>query len=828
MTESLSNDQSGKAPPARLCTGVFLVMRAHLTTEQQQRRSSSNAGPASGPGPSRKSSTPSSTSRGSLTPSSGSSPGLAFSSPSSPRAGHKRGSPDEPLPSVEGRDGSPAGTNTRSSRTSHARTPSVSVSPPSSASPIRNRDSSPSAGPRRAGSSRADGETESIAARLDDLDLGPASSSLHMPSVRAAIADIAGGLDERRSQPQRQTASPDARGPLSGLRPPGRRSRAGSRTSLAVHDVEDEELPPSRFHDPAVQGAFGDAKALMDRLVGVLESSPLHESADSTIKRLHAEAQALARFQCPSTRTVGFVGDSGVGKPPGLFAWRAGTDGAGAREKQCLELASGPKRPGEDREYMSCAAMDVFADRFSNSGAACTCVVTEYHHRAGNDFVVDVELFAEDEVAKQLAQLLGSYRRFHLHAGEMTRGDGAEEAEEQAKVALDTFRAMFRGRLGDEKFLAEDPEADVLSTMRSWLEETYPQDEGEHTMDEVRECSSLLMRLTSEARGARESVVWPYVKKIKVFLNSHILSKGLVLVDLPGLRDVNAARRKITERYLLRCDEILAVCNIGRATTDVGVASVFELAEKAGLSRVGIVCTKSDDIRAEEAKKDWKGARAKRIQELSDGVSGTQCQIDDTNLELAEFEDVELTEEEKDEELELNRRLRKLGQGPPSILTSSSTSLTMFLSRRKVLQQKAFDLKEYLIKTRNASVSKELQKEYSPKVPAGTLHVFCVSNTEYWAKRRLAKDEALPSLHLSGILALRKHCLAIIGDSQLSIATKFVANDVPALLGDVALWIESGAGSASAEQKQAVRRTLDKVERKLKRVNKDMKPAASD
>ena len=45
---------------------------------------------------------------------------------------------------------------------------------------------------------------------------------------------------------------------------------------------------------------------------------------------------------------------------------------------------------------------------------------------------------------------------------------------------------------------------------------------------------------------------------------------------------------------MLKCDEIFAVCQIGRATTDAGVMSVFELARQAKLSNVGIVCTKSD------------------------------------------------------------------------------------------------------------------------------------------------------------------------------------------------------------------------------------------
>ncbi|KAK2760545.1 hypothetical protein CKAH01_05231, partial [Colletotrichum kahawae] len=232
----------------------------------------------------------------------------------------------------------------------------------------------------------------------------------------------------------------------------------------APHDVKDEDLPDDRFHHPDVQNAFVEAKALMSRLARVLGSSPLHIDPDSAIKRLHKRAEDLSRFQCPSTRTVGFVGDSGVGKT----------------------LAS-------------------------NSGAACTCVVTEYHYDDRDDFQVDVELFSQDDLMKQVTDLLQSYRRFHLHAEEMTVADGLEEAEEHAVVARDTFRALFRGRLENEAFLATEPEA--------------------HR---------------------------------RVFLDAHILSKGLVLVDLPGseaMKDWKGQRAKhLAAAYTdscrpERCDE---------------------------------------------------------------------------------------------------------------------------------------------------------------------------------------------------------------------------------------------------------------------------------
>ncbi|KAI8168012.1 hypothetical protein K4K49_003928 [Colletotrichum sp. SAR 10_70] len=201
------------------------------------------------------------------------------------------------------------------------------------------------------------------------------------------------------------------------------------------------------------------------------------------------------------------------------------------------------------------------------------------------------------------------------------------------------------------------------------------------------------------------------------------------------------------------------------------------------------------DIQAPEAKKDWKGQRAKRIQQLSDEVTTARGKIDETKRFLDEYDDEDLTEEEKDEVYELNRELRKT---------------------EKIWEQKLHDLKTFLVETRNAEVTKKLLASYRDKVRGGIVHVFCISNTEYWSKATLPKDEAIPSLQLSGIIALRKHCLSIIADSQLRLATKFVTNDIPALLGEARLWVESGVGSANAEQKSAVRRTLGKIERQLR------------
>lgn len=50
----------------------------------------------------------------------------------------------------------------------------------------------------------------------------------------------------------------------------------------------------------------------------------------------------------------------------------------------------------------------------------------------------------------------------------------------------------------------------------------------------------------------------------------------------------------ITERYIVNCDEVFAVSQIGRAITDAAMPAVIDLAKKTKRKSVGIVCTRSD------------------------------------------------------------------------------------------------------------------------------------------------------------------------------------------------------------------------------------------
>jgi hypothetical protein len=58
----------------------------------------------------------------------------------------------------------------------------------------------------------------------------------------------------------------------------------------------------------------------------------------------------------------------------------------------------------------------------------------------------------------------------------------------------------------------------------------------------------------------------------------------------------------------------------------------------------------------------------------------------------------------------------------------------------------------------------------------------------------------------------------MVADRQFRVATKYIQDDIPALLEDVELWVQSGAGSVDAEQKAAIRETLNMLEARLNRV----------
>lgn len=115
-------------------------------------------------------------------------------------------------------------------------------------------------------------------------------------------------------------------------------------------------------------------------------------------------------------------------------------------------------------------------------------------------------------------------------------------------------------------------------------------------------------------------------------------------------------------------------------------------------------------------------------------------------------------------------------------------------------------------------MTREVEDKYRNELPENNIHVFCASNTWYWDHRNTPMERALPLLELSGIIAIRRHCMSIVSASQLRMATKYLLGDIPNLLSRLHLWVQSRAGSPDAEKSKRTRDALNAMEHRLRRV----------
>ena len=261
--------------------------------------------------------------------------------------------PDVPIPSIEREAGEASTLPTHNDLTLRARTPSFSITPPATegiATPVPSISIS-------YGTSPTPGSTmPSLIERIGDLGLSGeparrrASSSGSNPtpaggrghsqrslttsvdeehSTQSSVDNVIAGimanirLGTEATQPDPPTPgtslhprSPSPNMPNGGANSSPRsasRRRSSSYVDQTPHNVADEEPPRERFHEPDFQREFANAKELVADLVTILASSSLHNEAESRIRTLYLQAVDLSRFQNPSTRTVGLVGDSGVG-----------------------------------------------------------------------------------------------------------------------------------------------------------------------------------------------------------------------------------------------------------------------------------------------------------------------------------------------------------------------------------------------------------------------------------------------------------------------------------------------------------------------------------
>ncbi|KIZ06102.1 hypothetical protein MNEG_1857 [Monoraphidium neglectum] len=68
---------------------------------------------------------------------------------------------------------------------------------------------------------------------------------------------------------------------------------------------------------------------------------------------------------------------------------------------------------------------------------------------------------------------------------------------------------------------------------------------------------------------------WPLVRLCRISHNWEVLRGGAVLVDLPGVRDANAARGRVAESYLKQCGAVWVAAEVTRAVDNASAKDLL-------------------------------------------------------------------------------------------------------------------------------------------------------------------------------------------------------------------------------------------------------------
>ncbi|KAJ5726029.1 uncharacterized protein N7483_007386, partial [Penicillium malachiteum] len=526
--------------------------------------------------------------------------------------------------------------------------------------------------------------------------------------------------------------------------------------------IREESLPSVPIYDVRLQDQVKEVKSKLASLATSIGSSALAHDQSSSLHAHYEKVKKASKFEYPEIRTVGFIGDSGVGKSSLINSLL-------------------------DQRGLS---------RSSSDGAACTCVVTEFRHideTHTGPFTIEAEFMSTGEMKELLEELLLSFREWFVPSArqEIESEAARQECQRAAERAWETFRSLFKSQPGlTIGFLSDDQhgaDETILHQLERWAYAGLTHRPGgaqavdySATASDVLDCQDLLDILTADHQGNELPALWPFIKIIRVYLSSPVLRTGLVLADLPGFRDMNFARVRATERYLKhKCDEVFIVANIIRASTEDSVHDIMKRCKPDQPRR--IVCTRSEDVSAEESTRgrDQSGRRVEQM-----------------NRDLERIRD-------KIEEIEVARENEANRSNSELALRESQLR-----DRERTLN---FEITQHLIIQRNEKVSRELLEEHTD------IRVFCVSNTLYTKWRASRTHQAEAYVNLSGILELRRYCQLVPAEAQLLATRTFFDHEVHGLLLSLRQWVLAGADSVTAERATALRRLIGNVEKALVR-----------
>ena len=264
-----------------------------------------------------------------------------------------------------------------------------------------------------------------------------------------------------------------------------------------------------------------------------------------------------------------------------------------------------------------------------------------------------------------------------------------------------------------------------------------------------------------------EPQTWPLIRKVVLHGPWACLSTGACLVDLPGVRDANAARAKVSEQYLQHCNQIWVVAPIKRAVDDgtakelLGEQFKRRLLMDGQYGNVSFICTQTDDCEATEIMTDHSDVakntpgRWEQMTKLKDTIFNHENEISKLNQEedelKEELEDAkqilkEIEEDSDDEASEsrcndlLEGARKKVDECSFQLSSWKSINLSKMDSMQAEIEIEQRKLKTLCALVRNEYSTKCLKSDFR----AGLKELYKVSNDDGEFDENQSKASALP------------------------------------------------------------------------------------
>jgi hypothetical protein len=183
----------------------------------------------------------------------------------------------------------------------------------------------------------------------------------------------------------------------------------------------------------------------------------------------------------------------------------------------------------------------------------CTAFVTTVRHAEGQGYRASIEFITPEEWAQDLDYL----------ATTVEPAGGDDDGQDVTRQMIRAAKARIEAVFGQDALAVPGVDVRKLELPAEVKAVFAAKSRRDLAFDEAK---PMLAEIRKLIRG--ESVLWPFVKQVDIIGPYPQLPRGVVLVDLPGLNDPNAARVEVTRDYLRRSPFVWVVFNMVRGITE--------------------------------------------------------------------------------------------------------------------------------------------------------------------------------------------------------------------------------------------------------------------